>query len=102
MGGLVRGRGDIEAVYRSWFTSFPDLRFIPEDLIVDRDRAVQIWRVTGTHSGAFAGLAATGKRFEVTGAFVYRFKDGLIAHERRIYDFTGLLLQLGVLKAKPH
>jgi hypothetical protein len=27
--------------------------------------------------------------------------DGLIAHERRIYDFTGLLVQLGVLRAKP-
>jgi hypothetical protein len=29
------------------------------------------------------------------------FADGLIAHERRIYDFTGLLLQIGVLRAKP-
>jgi hypothetical protein len=27
--------------------------------------------------------------------------DGLIEHERRIYDFTGLLVQLGVLRAKP-
>ena len=29
------------------------------------------------------------------------FKNGLIARERRIYDFTGLLIQIGVLKAKP-
>jgi len=27
--------------------------------------------------------------------------DRQIAHERRIYDFTGLLIQIGVLKAKP-
>jgi hypothetical protein len=27
--------------------------------------------------------------------------DGLIEHERRIYDFTGLLVQIGVLRAKP-
>jgi hypothetical protein len=27
--------------------------------------------------------------------------DGLIAHERRVYDFTGLLIQLGVLRSKP-
>ena len=26
---------------------------------------------------------------------------GLITHERRIYDFTGLLVQVGVLRAKP-
>jgi hypothetical protein len=25
----------------------------------------------------------------------------LIAHETRIYDFTGLLVQVGVLRAKP-
>jgi hypothetical protein len=27
--------------------------------------------------------------------------EGLIAHERRVYDFTGLLIQLGVLRSKP-
>jgi hypothetical protein len=27
--------------------------------------------------------------------------DGFITRERRIYDFTGLLLQVGALKAKP-
>jgi hypothetical protein len=27
--------------------------------------------------------------------------DGLITEERRIFDFTGVLLQVGVLKAKP-
>jgi hypothetical protein len=33
--------------------------------------------------------------------FVYELKDGKIVHERRIYDFTGLLIQIGVLKVKP-
>jgi hypothetical protein len=27
--------------------------------------------------------------------------DGAVVHERRIYDFTGMLVQIGVLKAKP-
>jgi hypothetical protein len=27
--------------------------------------------------------------------------DGRIVHERRILDFTGVLVQVGVLKAKP-
>ena len=27
--------------------------------------------------------------------------DGAIVRERRIYDFTGLLIQLGVLKSRP-
>jgi hypothetical protein len=32
---------------------------------------------------------------------VCTLKGGKIQHERRIYDFTGLLIQIGVLKAKP-
>jgi hypothetical protein len=33
--------------------------------------------------------------------FFYQFENGKIVRERRIYDFTGLLVQIGVLKAKP-
>jgi hypothetical protein len=33
--------------------------------------------------------------------FFYQLEHGKIVRERRVYDFTGLLLQIGVLKAKP-
>jgi predicted ester cyclase len=55
----------------------------------------------GTHVGEFLGLAPTKKAFHVPMVFVYELKDGKIVHERRIYDFTGLLMQIGVLKVKP-
>jgi len=28
-------------------------------------------------------------------------EDGLIMHQRSVFDFTGLLVQVGVLRAKP-
>ena len=31
----------------------------------------------------------------------HAFRDGLIAKENRIYDFTSMLIQLGALRAKP-
>jgi len=34
-------------------------------------------------------------------AFLFFFADGNIEREVRLYDFTGILVQLGVLKAKP-
>ena len=43
----------------------------------------------------------TGKSFRVPAVFLYDLKDGQIARERRIYDFTGVLMQVGLLKAKP-
>jgi len=62
---------------------------------------VQILRFAGTHAGEFFGLPATGRHVELTVACVLSLADNQIVEERRIYDFTGLLVQVGVLKAKP-
>jgi uncharacterized protein (TIGR02246 family) len=100
-GGVLEGRAEIERIYRVWFVAFPDLMFTTEDLLVDDDRAALLCRVTGSHAGEFFGMAPTGRRIEVAGAFIFRFEHDLIVHERRILDFTGLLIQVGVLRAKP-
>jgi predicted ester cyclase len=47
------------------------------------------------------GLPPSGKRFSLPVVFMFTFVDGLIAHERIVYDFTGMLVQIGLLKAKP-
>ena len=100
-GGVLEGRAEIERIYRVWFVAFPDLSFTTEDLLVDNDRAALLCRVAGTHAGEFFGMSPTGRRIEVAGAFIYRIENDLIVHERRILDFTGLLIQVGVLRAKP-
>ena len=46
-------------------------------------------------------MPPTGRRIEVSGCFIYRIEGQQIQHERRILDFTGLLVQVGVLRAKP-
>ena len=56
------------------------------------------YTVTFTLSG-FSAVRREG--IELAGAFIYRLQDGLIVHERRILDFTGVLIQVGVLRAKP-
>jgi predicted ester cyclase len=47
------------------------------------------------------GLPPSGKSFRFPCVFVYTVKDGLITHMLSVYDFTGWLLQIGTLKAKP-
>ena len=100
-GGVLEGREHIERIYRVWFTAFPDLALTVTDLLIDGDRAVVVTNVTGTHDGDFFGLPASGRHVEFLSAFVYTLRDGAIVHERRILDFTGVLIQVGVLKAKP-
>jgi len=99
--GKLEGRSAIEKVYIQWFSSFPDVEYATEHLLIDGNRAVQIVKMSGMQKGDFCGLAPTGKRFEVRCAFCFTLVEGKIALEIRVYDLTGVLVQLGVLKAKP-
>jgi steroid delta-isomerase-like uncharacterized protein len=98
--GTVARRDAIEVSYRELFHVFEDWTLTGHEIIVDGDRAVQLFSVHATHSREMFGVSATHRRFEIRGALVITFRDGLIGHERRIYDFTGMLIQLGVIKPK--
>ena len=65
------------------------------EFLVIGDRAVWTTTSTGTDFGGFMGLPPTGKLFSTHVIFLYTFgADGAIVHERRVYDFSRLLLQL--------
>jgi predicted ester cyclase len=100
-GGVLEGRAEIERVYRLWFSAFAGMKFVDDEVLIDGDRVVQIARLSGKHTGDFFGLAPTGRRVEVQVALLMKVADGLVVEERRIYDFTGVLVKVGVLKAKP-
>jgi steroid delta-isomerase-like uncharacterized protein len=99
--GKVKGRSAIQNIYVQWFSSFPDAEYTSEHLLIDRNKAVQFIKMAGTQKGDFCGLPPSGKRFEMRCSFLFFLADGKIAREIRIYDFTGILVQLGVLRAKP-
>jgi steroid delta-isomerase-like uncharacterized protein len=99
--GSVTGRAAIENAYRAFWNSFPDAAIEQSDLVVDGNRAVQIVTLSGTNTGGFTGMTPTGRRFTFPAVLICTMRDGCIAHEKRVYDFTGLLTQIGVLKAKP-
>ena len=99
--GSVVGRDAILRVSNAFFAAFPDASFTAGPPLVDGHRVSVLASVAGTHFGGFMGLEASGKAFRFEIAFVLEVRDGQIVTERRVYDFTGLLVQIGVLKAKP-
>lgn len=99
--GMVKGHAAIAEQYRAWFRTFPDFTFSREDLVIEGDRVAQTARCTATHAGELMGLPGTGRRVLIAAALFYRLDEtGLIVQERRFYDFTGFLMQLGILKGK--
>lgn len=100
-GGSATGREAIEKVYETYFAAFPDFKLEQEMLLIDGDTAAQMVRVSGTDNGGFMGMAPTRRKISFRCGLFHTFRDGLIAGERRVYDFTGVLIQVGLLKAKP-
>jgi steroid delta-isomerase-like uncharacterized protein len=99
--GVHTGPEAAERAFRVIFNAFLDLTTTVDNVIVDGNNAVTVLLLEGTHIGDFLGIPPTGKRFTMPAVFFYQLENGKIVRERRIYDFTGLLVQIGVLKAKP-
>jgi steroid delta-isomerase-like uncharacterized protein len=100
----VRGRAQVERSYTDLFRAFANPSVHVDDLVISTDnppRAVIIWTMQAIHAGEIFGMPGSGKRIERTAAYILTFRDGLIHNERRLYDFTNILMQMGVLKAKP-
>ena len=100
-GGVTRGRAAIGKVYEALFHAFPDVTLDHDEPLIDGDRVVLMARISGTDRGGFMGMHATGRPVNFPCVLLFDFKNGLVARERRIYDFTGLALQVGAIKAKP-
>ena len=93
--------GTIE-YFRMLVAAFPDARMVPEDVIASGEKAVARVRLTGTHTGPFMGMAATGKRVDVKLIDIIRFGDDGRAREHwGVVDQFGMMQQLGALPAGP-
>lgn len=101
LAGVHTGPAAAEQALRAVFSAFLDQKVKTERLLIDGDFVAQFVSISGTHVGPFMGLAPTGRRFRLNGVFLFQLRDRKIAREQRIYDFTGLMMQIGALKAKP-
>lgn len=99
--GELKGASAIEDSNRRLFTVFPDWDMKTESVIIDGDRVAQVFKVTATHQGEFMGLPGTGRKAQIHGVRIMTLADGKIVDELRLYDFTLLLMQVGVLRGKP-
>ena len=98
----LHGRAKVEDAYAQWFRIFPDLQLQIESATIDPPSVTVLTRNNGTHESELLGLPPTHKRVTFRSVRLVTLNDqALIASERRVYDFTGLLVQLGVLRAMP-
>jgi steroid delta-isomerase-like uncharacterized protein len=97
----AEGREAIEKSFATLFRVFPEWEITFEGACLSGNRAMQLGTVRATQRGEFMGIPGTGRKVTFDCVIILDFEDGLIVRDRRIYDFTGMLIQLGVLRGKP-
>jgi predicted ester cyclase len=58
---------------------------------------VKYWRFTGTHTGVFFGIPATGKKVDLIGCTITKMVNGKITEENDFFDNLEFLQQLGLM-----
>lgn len=95
----TRGPDGVKQAAAGYRGGFPDLRIAIDDQCAEGDLVCTRWTSTGTNTGDFWGMAATGKQATVTGITVDRIVGGRIVESWTNWDTLGLLQQLGVVPA---
>jgi len=96
--GLPPGKEGVGQFFAIYMAAFPDLHFNAEEIMTSGDKAIGRLRCTGTNTGDFVGMPATGKSAVVKGIDIIRFGDDGLAREHwSVFDMLGLMQQLGVV-----
>ena len=78
--------------------SFPDVSWQVLQTVAQDDHVWVETRMSGTHEGAFFGIAPTGRHFEVRQVHMLRVRRGQIQEHWAVRDDLGVLVQLGALE----
>lgn len=92
--GERRGRQGQQAAVEAFLNAFPDLRNEILLTVAEGDLVAAHQKWTGTHSGEFLGIPATGREVEFTSTAILRLDGELIAEAWDVDDLLGLRTQL--------
>ena len=93
----IVGIGKAREYYANYLTGFSNIKFTFKDVFGQGDKLVKHWNFTGTHTGVFFGIPATGKTVNIDGVTLVRMANGKIAEERDFMDNLDFMTQLGLI-----
>ena len=102
MPGMPPTREGTMQLFKLIHEAFPDMRWDPQDILVDGDKAVARVGFSGTNDGEFMGMPATGRSVNVEGIDIVRFDaDGRAVEHWGVLDQMSLMAQLGAIPGPP-
>lgn len=92
----IQGARDMLALVR---TAYPDFKQEIEAMSTNGDRTYAHVHITGTNSGPWGAMPATGKAMDIMGVDIFRFQDGKIAEHWGYMEEMKMMVQLGLMPA---
>ncbi len=94
--GTPAGVEGMKQMLGMFFSGFPDLQSTNDEVIAEGDIVVGRHTTTGTHTGEFMGIPATGKRISMREVHFVRVANGKGVEHWGLADMMGMMQQLGV------
>jgi predicted ester cyclase len=82
---------------RTWRAGFPDVRCEVSDVVEHGDRIAWAVTASGTHTGEFMGIPATGRSVRFDSLNIATMRDGRGWRHQVVMDTLALMVQLGVV-----
>jgi len=97
-GAVNHGKAALRAWVEHTFASTPDFTVTVTTRFAVGNWAAMEWVMSGTHSGDYPGIPATGKRYAaIRGATVVELQGGKIHRSSHYWDAATLMKQVGLL-----
>jgi steroid delta-isomerase-like uncharacterized protein len=93
--GMPPGVEGAKVVHQKTLLGMTDYHTTIEDLVAEGDKVVARVTMTGTHTGDFWGIPATGKRVNLTAIYIVRIADGKIVEHWGEENGIKVFRQLG-------
>lgn len=81
--------------------AMPDMRVTVNQMVAEKDLVAVYWTVAGTNTQAGMGFPATGKKIEISGMTLFRFKAAKICEEWSVWDMLSVMKQAGLFPSQP-
>lgn len=94
----IKGIKDSKAYYSGFVTGFSNRKFTVKRMFANGEDLVKHWHFTGTHTGVFMGIPATGRTVNIEGSTIAKIVDGKIVEEQDFMDNMSFLKQLGLIQ----
>jgi C-1 hydroxylase len=97
LGVIIRGKQEVKSYVRNAFAAIPDEKKELKSLFCAGNQAVCEMVDTGTQTGAFEKIPATGKSYSLRAVWVIELREGKIGRVASYYDALSFLQQLGLM-----